>query len=76
VGLHPAPPPGPTVAVGAGGWQVAGEKLIAQQYECASIIFSDIVGFTTFSSHVQPSDVVPRPPPPQAIIAPAPASYQ
>eukprot|EP00291_Cryptomonas_curvata_P015467 CAMPEP_0172152354 /NCGR_PEP_ID=MMETSP1050-20130122/793_1 /TAXON_ID=233186 /ORGANISM="Cryptomonas curvata, Strain CCAP979/52" /LENGTH=785 /DNA_ID=CAMNT_0012820671 /DNA_START=143 /DNA_END=2501 /DNA_ORIENTATION=+ len=37
---------------------VAGEKLIAQQYESASIIFSDIVGFTTFSSHVEPSDVV------------------
>jgi class 3 adenylate cyclase len=38
--------------------QVAGEKLIAQQYEGATIIFSDIVGFTTFSSHVEPSDVV------------------
>jgi class 3 adenylate cyclase len=34
------------------------EKVIARRYESASLLFSDIVGFTEFSSHHEPEELI------------------
>lgn len=36
----------------------SGEKLIADHYESASVIFSDLTGFTKFAAHVEPAYLV------------------